>query len=331
MAKLEWTGPRAPSRQRRQGTEKLNVVSKRYWFLSLSAVMVIIGIVMVSIPPRLNLGIDFTSGTSFDLAFEADIETEDVRAALRAAGHDDAIIQKAGDGEFFIRTRDLGQTGIDEIQAQINERIGTEYRIPSVTSVGSSVAANTVRNAIIAVLVAAGFVMLYVMYAFRNIPKSYRYAIAAIVALGHDVFIVLGLFAILGSVIDAEVNAIFVVGILTVIGYSVHDTIVIFDRIRENVSLAPSRPFATSVNISINESMARSISTSLTTALTILAMLLFGGETLRDFLIVLLSGVIIGTYSSIFLAAQLLVAWDNGDYRRLKFWGRGGSASADRA
>jgi len=300
----------------------VDVVGRNHWFLSLSAVLVIIGIIFISIPPRLNLGIDFTSGTSFDLKFTDDVKTEDVRAALSAAGHGDAIIQKAGDGEFFIRTRDLGQSGIEEIQAEINTSISLDYRIPSVTSVGQSVADDTVRNAIIAVIVAALFVMLYVMYAFRTVPRSYRYAIAAIIALGHDVFIVLGLFSILGHVIDAEVNAIFIVGILTVIGYSVHDTIVIFDRIRENVSLAPSRPFSASVNISINESFARSLSTSITTALTILALLLFGGETLRDFLIVLLSGVIVGTYSSIFLAAQILVAWENRDYRKLKFWGR---------
>jgi preprotein translocase subunit SecF len=300
----------------------VDVVGRKHWFLSLSAVLVIIGIIFVSIPPGLNLGIDFTSGTSFDLEFTDDVATEDVRAALSAAGHGDAIIQKAGDREFFIRTRDLGQSGIEEIQAEINTSISLDYRIPSVTSVGQSVADDTVRNAIIAVIVAALFVMLYVMYAFRTVPRSYRYAIAAIIALGHDVFIVLGLFSILGHVIDAEVNAIFIVGILTVIGYSVHDTIVIFDRIRENVSLAPSRPFSASVNISINESFARSLSTSITTALTILALLLFGGETLRDFLIVLLSGVIVGTYSSIFLAAQILVAWENRDYRKLKFWGR---------
>lgn len=300
----------------------MDVVGRKHWFLGLSAVLVIIGIIFVSVPPGLNLGIDFTSGTSFDLEFTEDVATEDVRAALSAAGHGDAIIQKAGDGEFFIRTRDLGQSGIEEIQAEINTSISLDYRIPSVTSVGQSVADDTVRNAVIAVLVAALFVMLYVMYAFRTVPRSYRYAIAAIIALGHDVLIVLGLFAILGHVIDAEVNAIFIVGILTVIGYSVHDTIVIFDRIRENVSLAPSRPFSASVNISINESFARSLSTSITTALTILALLLFGGETLRDFLIVLLSGVIVGTYSSIFLAAQILVAWENRDYRKLKFWGR---------
>ena len=300
----------------------MDVVGRKQWFLSLSAVLVIIGIIFISIPPRLNLGIDFTSGTSFDLEFTDDVATEDVRAALSAAGHGDAIIQKAGDGEFFIRTRDLGQSGIEEIQAEINTSISPDYRIPSVTSVGQSVADDTVRNAIVAVIVAALFVMLYVMYAFRTVPKSYRYAIAAIIALGHDVFIVVGLFSILGQVIDAEVNAIFIVGILTVIGYSVHDTIVIFDRIRENVSLAPSRPFSASVNISINESFARSLSTSITTALTILALLLFGGETLRDFLIVLLSGVIVGTYSSMFLAAQILVAWEDRDYRKLKFWGR---------
>jgi len=300
----------------------VDVVGRKRYFLSLSLVLVIIGVVFVSIPPRLNLGIDFTSGTSFDLEFADDVATEDLRSALSAVGHDDAIIQKSGDGEFFIRTRDLGQSGIEEIQAEINTSISTEYRVPSVTSVGQSVADDTVRNAVIAVVVAALFVMLYVMYAFRSVPKSYRYAIAAIVALGHDVFIVLGLFSILGQVIDAEVNAIFIVGILTVIGYSVHDTIVIFDRIRENVSIAPNRPFSASVNISINESFARSLSTSITTALTIVALLLFGGETLRDFLIVLLSGVIIGTYSSMFLAAQILVAWEDRDYKKLKFWGR---------
>jgi preprotein translocase subunit SecF len=300
----------------------VDVVGRKQWFLSLSAVLVIIGIIFISIPPRLNLGIDFTSGTSFDLEFTEGVVTEDVRAALSAVGHGDAIIQKAGDGEFFIRTRDLGQSGIEEIQAEINTSISPDYRIPSVTSVGQSVADDTVRNAIIAVVVATFFVMLYVMYAFRTVPRSYRYAIAAIIALGHDVFIVLGLFSILGQVIDAEVNAIFIVGILTVIGYSVHDTIVIFDRIRENVSLAPSRPFSASVNISINESFARSFSTSITTALTILALLLFGGETLRDFLIVLLSGVVVGTYSSMFVAAQILVAWEDRDYRKLKFWGR---------
>jgi preprotein translocase subunit SecF len=130
---------------------------------------------------------------------------------------------------------------------------------------------------------------------------------------------VLGVFTLLGIAINAEVNAIFIVGILTVIGYSVNDTIVIFDRIRENVTLAPSREFRSTVNLSITESVTRSLGTSLTTMTVILAMLLFGGASLRDFLIVLLSGVIVGTYSSIFIAAQVLVLWER---RALLPWRR---------
>jgi preprotein translocase subunit SecF len=152
--------------------------------------------------------------------------------------------------------------------------------------------------------------MIYIMYAFRSVPSSYKYAFAAVVALVHDVVIVLGVFAVLGLAISAEVNAIFIVGILTVIGYSVNDTIVIFDRIRENVTLAPGREFRSTVNISINESITRSLGTSITTVTVILAMLLFGGASLRDFLIVLLLGVLVGTYSSMFVAAQVLVLWE---------------------
>ena len=311
----------------------MDFVGRRRWFLGGSAVAMVVALIAL-FGLQLNLGIDFTSGTSFDLKFEDDPGSALVRSALATAGHDDAIVQQAGEGQYFVRTRDLGATGIEEVQQALDREIGLEFSIPSTTSVGQSVAENTVRNAIIAVLVAAGFVMVYVMYAFRTIPKSPRYAIAPIIALGHDVLIVLGLFAILGQTINAEVNAIFVVGILTVIGYSVHDTIVIFDRIRENVSLAPTRPFAASVNVSITESIARSLATSITTASVILAMLLFGGETMRDFLIVLLAGVIVGTYSSVFLAAQVLVMWDAGSLGllgRLAFWRRRRGAATERA
>ncbi|MDE0591662.1 MAG: protein translocase subunit SecF, partial [Dehalococcoidia bacterium] len=169
---------------------------------------------------------------------------------------------------------------------------------------------DTVQNAITAVIVAAIFVMIYIMYAFRSVPSSYKYAFAAAIALTHDVVIVLGIFTVLGIAINAEVNAIFIVGILTVIGYSVNDTIVIFDRIRENVTLAPGRELRSTVNISINESITRSLGTSITTITVILAMLLFGGASLRDFLIVLLLGVLVGTYSSMFVAAQILVLWE---------------------
>ena len=288
----------------------MDIVGKHRLFMLVSAILVVASVAIL-VSPGLNLGIDFTSGSTVTYQFkDGDPDTADVAAALGRAGHPEAIIQAIGSNQYFIRTSDLGVYGLDAI----NEEVGKLDAAPTVldtTTVGASIAEDTVRNAITAVIVAAIFVMIYIMYAFRTVPNSYKYAFAAIVALGHDVLIVLGVFTILGIAINAEVNAIFVVGILTVIGYSVNDTIVIFDRIRENVTLAPGRDFRTTVNQSINESFTRSLGTSITTTTVILAMLLFGGASLRDFLIVLLAGVIVGTYSSLFIAAQILVMWDN--------------------
>ncbi len=278
----------------------------------ISAVLVVISVVLL-FAPGLNLGIDFKSGTTFTYAFEGVTpETEDVREAVASAGHDEAVVQGLGDGEFLIRIEEIEDGKITEINAAVEDRIGAAPTVLDTTTVGKSVADDTVRNATSAVIIAAIFVMIYIVWAFRSVDNSYRFAIAAIVALAHDVAITLGVFAILGQVMGVEVNAIFIVGILTVIGYSVNDTIVIFDRLRENSLIAPNRPFRSTVNISINETITRSLATSVTTATVILAMLLFGGPTLRDFLIVLLTGVIVGSYSSIFVASNLLVAWNSG-------------------
>lgn len=287
----------------------MDIVAKSRIFLTISAVLAALSIVVL-VTEGLNLGIDFTSGTTVTYQFsDSDVDTGEVTDALFDSGHPEAIVQALGDDQFFIRTDDLGVSGLDDVKEEVL-KIDSGARVLDTSTVGSSVAEDTVRNAITAVIVAAIFVMLYIMYAFRSVPNSYKYAFAAVVALGHDVLIVLGLFAVLGIAINAEVNAIFIVGILTVIGYSVNDTIVIFDRIRENVTLAPGRDFRSTVNLSINESVTRSLGTSVTTVTVILAMLLFGGATLRDFLIVLLLGVVIGTYSSIFVAAQVLVLWE---------------------
>lgn len=287
----------------------MDIVAKSRIFLTISAVLAALSIVVL-VTEGLNLGIDFTSGTTVTYQFsDSNVDTGEVTDALFDSGHPEAIVQALGDDQFFIRTDDLGVSGLDDVKEEVL-KIDSGARVLDTSTVGSSVAEDTVRNAITAVIVAAIFVMLYIMYAFRSVPNSYKYAFAAVVALGHDVLIVLGLFAVLGIAINAEVNAIFIVGILTVIGYSVNDTIVIFDRIRENVTLAPGRDFRSTVNLSINESITRSLGTSITTVTVILAMLLFGGATLRDFLIVLLLGVVIGTYSSIFVAAQVLVLWE---------------------
>ena len=294
----------------------MDFVALRKIFLPISGVIAVISVVLL-FAPGLNLGIDFVSGTSTTYDFPGDDPgTDAVNDALVAAGHPEAIVQALGDGQYFVRTNDLGNEGKNVIDTQLTRLTGDEPITLETVTVGSSVAEGTVRNAIIAVVVAAVFVMLYIMYAFRTVPGSYRYAVSAVIALVHDVLIVLGVFAVLGVVFNAQVNAIFIVGILTVIGYSVNDTIVIFDRVRENVLLVPSRDFRITVNASIRESIIRSLGTSITTATVIMAMLLFGGQSLRDFLIVLLLGVIVGTYSSVFIAAQVLVSWDEGALRR---------------
>ena len=172
-----------------------------------------------------------------------------------------------------------------------------------------------------AVIAAAVGIFLYVWWAFRNVPSPLRYGTAAIVALLHDALVVIGVFAALGFIFDVEVNTMFLIALLTIIGYSVNDTIVVFDRLRENVLNYPNRTLKENANLSISQSLGRSLNTSLTLFFTLLALLLFGGQTLKNFLWVLIIGVGVGTYSSIAIATPLLLVWEEGDLVRI-FKGR---------
>jgi preprotein translocase subunit SecF len=160
-------------------------------------------------------------------------------------------------------------------------------------------------------------ILLFIAFAFRNTQNPLLYGVCAIVAMLHDAVFVLGVFAILGRFLEIEVDALFITALLTVIGFSVHDTIVVFDRIRENLRLNPDDSFEEIVNYSIGQTLVRSLNTSITVVITLLALLLFGGSTTREFILALLIGIVIGTWSSIFNAAQLLVAWDNGEVQGL--------------
>ena len=301
----------------------INIVGKRLWFLGISLSVLLVGLIVIAIPPHLNLGIDFTSGSTVTVDFYDDPGSQKIENSLSNIGANNFSVQSMGEGAYFIRLQELKDSGDssnnkdgsllsrDDLEKSFSN-INENFEILSVETVGKKIADGTIQNSIIAVAVASIFVMAYIMYALRAVGNSFRYALGAIIALLHDVFIILGLFAILGLIFGIQVNAIFIVGILTVIGYSVNDTIVVFDRIRENQLRLPNRAFSETVNLAINESIGRSLNTSVTTSLVILAMLLFGGDSLRDFLIVLLLGVIIGTYSSIFIAAQFLVFWEEG-------------------
>ena len=184
----------------------------------------------------------------------------------------------------------------------------------------ASVASQTVLYAIIAVIVAAVFIMIYISYAFRKMPRPFRWGICAVIALLHDVLVVVGIFSILGWAIGIKIDALFITGVLTVAGYSVHDTIVVFDRIRENMTKGTIKDFEKVVDFSINETFVRSLNTSLTVVFVLFALFLLGGSTIHWFVLVLLIGVVTGTYSSICNASALLVVWENHEWRRFISW-----------
>ena len=295
----------------------MDFVGKRRWFLLLSLTVLLPGVVFLIIAPGLKAGIDFTGGSAITLQFADKVKQENLRAQLSTLGHPDALVQSLGEDSFFIRTKELDQAAKDRIVE------GTELALSpngvdvlSFDLVSPVVARETVTAALWAVLAASVGIFLYIWWAFRSVPSPFRYGVAAIIALIHDTAIVIGIFAILGEVADMEVNTMFLIALLTVIGYSVNDTIVVFDRLRENVLLYPGRSLHDVVNLSISETIGRSLNTSLTLIFTLLALILFGGQTIKTFLLVLLIGVVAGTYSSIAVASQVLVAWEQGDFGR---------------
>jgi len=296
----------------------LNFVGLRGWFFIFSALVILPGIVFLIIAPGLRQGIDFTGGSTLTLEFSDPVNQTDLRAELANLGHSDATVQQLEDNVFFIRTKEL-----DEV-ARVAVLTGTEGNLSpngvqqlSFDLVSPVVAGETILNAIYAILAAAVGIFLYVWWAFRNVPSPFRYGAAAIIALLHDAMIVIGIFSILGVLIEMEVGTMFLVAILTVIGYSVNDTIVVFDRIRENVLTFPNRELSEVVNLSISETIGRSLNTSVTLLITLMALMLFGGSTIREFLLVLLIGVVVGTYSSIAIASQTLISWEYGDFKRV--------------
>ncbi len=294
----------------------IDFVGKRKWYFLVSGIIILIGVIFL-LSVGLQRGIEFTGGTMVTVSFEQAVTQEELREELAVLGHDDAIIQWSGDAQaFVIRTTELSEEDVVVMQNALTEAFGT-LTIVEVYAISGSIASDIEGNAMLAVIVAAIGILLYVTWAFRRLMRPFRYGVCAIVALLHDVIIVLGIFSVLGVIFDIEIDAMFIVGLLTIIGYSVNDTIVVFDRIRENSLKNPGTPLATTVNNSIMETLGRSLNTVITTLFVILALLLLGGASIHNFALVLLIGVISGTYSSIFIASQLLVVWESGAFGRL--------------
>ena len=292
-----------------------DITGRRFLFSLISGILILVGIIALA-TVGLKPGIEFSSGSMMTVHFEQEVNQSELKQELAGLGYGNAIVQATGKGDFLIRTGELGGEEKAELRDALAARFG-DFEEKGFYSVSPMVAGETARNAAIAVGVAAVGILLYITWAFRRMPNPFRYGTCALIALGHDVLVVLGIFAIIGGILDWEINLMFITGILAVVGYSVNNTVVIFDRIRENLKRGTSPNFEVVVNNSPVETLSRSFNTSLTTLVVVAALLLFVGASIQNFAVVLLIGIIVGTYSSICVAPQLLIVWEKKEWGRL--------------
>ncbi len=303
-----------------------NIIGKRYWFFLISGMLILISIVSLA-TVGLKSGIEFSSGSVLQIKFSTPVDYAQFKQAIFDLGYQGAIVQIVGENEFLIRTHEIGEDEKTQLETALTSEFGemTEAQFYSVTPL---VATETTRDAIIAVIVAMVGILLYVTWAFRRMPNSFRWGTCSVIALLHDALVTLGIFSVFGALLGWEINLMFITGILTVIGYSVNNTIVVFDRIRENEIKGVSNTFENIVNISQGETMGRSLNASITTLITSLALLLFVGASIQNFAIILIIGIIVGTFDSVLVAPGLLVAWDRGEWGRFLPWYKAPQARA---
>jgi len=288
----------------------MNIVARRRLWFGISLAMIIPGMISLALW-GLKPGIDFRGGQEMEL--KGPQNQSAVRTLFISSGAQDVTVTTTGSSGLLVRYR-VEDKDSKKVESALKSSLAKgNYTQVSFSSVGPSVSADITRNALISILLASTAILLYIAFAFRNAPppvSSWNFGISAIIAMVHDALILIGLFSILGHFFGVQIDSLFVTAVLTTIGFSVHDTIVVFDRVRENLRKY-NRPFDEVVNLSINETFARSLNTSLTVILTLTALLLFGGESIRMFVLALLVGTIAGTFSSIFNASPMLVVLNN--------------------
>ncbi len=289
------------------------IIKYKKLFISISAVLVLLSVASIAFF-GIRWGIDFTGGSQLEVSYQGNVPTQvDVTTALKSASIESPTVQAVGDTGFVIKTRALSQ--VERESALTALKVGhTDATEKSFTTIGPSVGKELARKSIIAMVAVILGIIFYIAYSFSKVSRpvsSWAYGLIAIVTLLHDVAIPTGVFVILSKLYAVDVDTLFVVALLTILGLSVSDTIVVFDRIRENLRSRAYDTFEETVGHSINQTFTRSINTSATVILVLMSLVFFGPTSTKIFALMLASGMFFGTYSSIFLASPLLVLWEN--------------------
>jgi preprotein translocase subunit SecF len=300
---------------------KINIIKYRYWYFLFSLLIIIPGIIGYALW-GLPLSIDFTSGSLLEVRFETGKAPQpaEVVALYADYGFDSPRVQTAENDTIIIRSKDMPQTTKQAIVEEMQTRFKSQVIVDRFDTVGPSIGSQVTQRAFFAVALAALGILAYITFAFRKVNHAFRYGVAAIIAMIHDILVVFSVQVFLSHFLGWEVDSLFLTALLTVIGFSVHDTIVVFDRLRENSMIYRRIPYETVVNHSIVQTLDRSIMTTFTVLLVLFILALFGGITIRHFVIILFVGILSGAYSSIFDASPILVVWEN---REWKTWFKG--------
>jgi preprotein translocase subunit SecF len=281
----------------------------KFWF-AVSALIVLFGVISLSVF-GLKLGIDFKGGTIAEVKFDKPFDINKVRDAISSQNIGTFQLQTSSDNGLIIKTETSDKAKLDSMLGTLKTQIG-DYKENSLNSIGPAVGKDLRKNAVLELIFVSAGIIFYIAYAFRKVSKpvtSWQFGWAAVIALFHDLLFVLGAFSLLGHFKGVEIDSMFVTAMLTVLGFSVHDTIVVFDRVRENLKVFAGHSIDFVINHSISQTIVRSLNTSLTVLFVLLALLLFGGETIRYFVFALFLGVLVGTYSSIFIASPMLMVF----------------------
>ncbi|MBU3956661.1 protein translocase subunit SecF [Patescibacteria group bacterium] len=291
----------------------MNWMKFKWFYFLLSAFVLVPGIVSL-ILFGLKPAIDFTGGSLLELKTESALDTKEVQQLLTDQGFEISSVQESGENQILIRLQPIEKEQAGEIKSIIKEKFEQEPEEVRFETVGPTLGKELIRKTIWAIVLAAGFIMAYVAWRF----KDAKFGVCAILAMFHDTFILLGSFSLLGHFLGIEIDTLFVTAVLTILSFSVHDTVVVYDRIRESQKLLPKTSFEDLVNKAVTETLSRSVNNSMTIIFMLIALLLLGGTTIKWFVAALLIGTIAGTYSSTFTAAPLLVVWSQIAEKRKK-------------